>query len=131
MGLGQFGGSVALSHKLNNTFSMDNYYIKTAVEMGLVGLIALIVLLYNTFIHCYRALSKIADQEQKDWAMGILAGLVCVILYNLTENMLEIPLLSSYFWMFAGIIMFLAYGQNNVTRKEDLAISDRQAGRKG
>ncbi|NLM11203.1 MAG: O-antigen polymerase [Clostridiaceae bacterium] len=117
MGLGQFGGSVALSHKLNNTFSMDNYYIKTAVEMGLVGLVALLVLLYNTFIHCYRALSKITDPEQKNWATGILSGLVCVILYNLTENMLEIPLLSSYFWMFAGIIMFLAHGQNNVNRE--------------
>jgi len=119
MGLGQFGGSVALSHKLNNTFSMDNYYIKTAVEMGLVGLIALLVLLYNTFIWCYRALKKITDPEQKNWAMGILAGIVCVILYNLTENMLEIPLLSSYFWMFAGIIMFLAYGQNNIEREPE------------
>lgn len=116
MGLGQFGGSVALSHKLNNTFSMDNYYLKTLVEMGIVGLIALVVLLYNTFIHCYRALARISDPEQKEWATGILAGLVCVILYNLTENMLEIPLLSSYFWMFAGIIMFLAYGRNKVNR---------------
>jgi len=119
MGLGQFGGSVALSHKLNNTFSMDNYYLKTAVEMGITGLIALLVLLYNTFVHCYRAVKNIADGEQKEWATGILAGLVCVILYNLTENMLEIPLLSSYFWMFAGIIMFLAYGQNNVNREQE------------
>lgn len=122
MGLGQFGGSVALSHKLNNTFSMDNYYMKTAVEMGVVGLIALLVLLYNTFIWCYRGLAKISDPEQKDWATGILAGLVCVILYNLTENMLEIPLLSSYFWMFAGIVMFLAYGQNKVEREGDSVI---------
>jgi len=121
MGLGQFGGSVALSHKLNNTFSMDNYYLKTAVEMGLVGLIALLVLLYNTFKWCYRALSRISDPEQQNWAMGILSGIVCVILYNLTENMLEIPLLSSYFWMFAGIIMFLAYGQDNVERKQEPA----------
>ena len=121
MGLGQFGGSVALSHKLNNTFSMDNYYMKTAVEMGIVGFIALLILLYNTFVHCYRAMKKITDTEQKNWAMGILSGLVCVIMYNLTENMLEIPLLSSYFWMFAGIIMFLAYGQNNVSRKPETA----------
>lgn len=133
MGLGQFGGSVALSHKLNNTFSMDNYYIKTAVEMGLVGLAALLVLLYNTFKWCYRALSRINDSEQKNWAMGILSGLVCVILYNLSENMLEIPLLSSYFWMFAGIIMFLAYGQNNIEREPgpDLVTSVSQAEKTG
>jgi O-antigen ligase len=111
MGLGQFGGSVALSHKLNNTFSMDNYYLKTAVEMGIVGLIALLMLLYNTIAWCSRAVLRIEDEEQKDWARGIVAGLISVVAYNLTENMLEIPLISSYFWMSAGIVMFLSYAQ--------------------
>lgn len=122
MGLGQFGGSVALSHGINNTFSMDNYYLKTAVEMGSVGLFALLVLLFNTFYKSYKAIPKIQDEEQQNWAIGILSGLVCVILYNLTENMLEIPLLSSYFWMLAGILMFLAYGQNNIDRTENVSI---------
>jgi cell division protease FtsH len=116
------GGSVALSHGINNTFSMDNYYLKTAVEMGSVGLFALLVLLFNTFYKSYKAIPKIQDEEQQNWAIGILSGLVCVILYNLTENMLEIPLLSSYFWMLAGILMFLAYGQNNVDRTENVSI---------
>lgn len=114
MGLGQFGGSVALSHKLNNTFSMDNYYLKTAVEMGIFGLIALIVLLYNTIMWCSRAISKISDAAQKDWARGITASLAGIVMYNLTENMLEIPLISSYFWMLAGVVMFLAYGRSHI-----------------
>ncbi len=119
MGLGQFGGSVALSHGLNNSFSMDNYYLKTLVEMGLIGFVALLALLFNTFYKSYKAISKIQNQEQQNWAIGILSGLVCVILYNLTENMLEIPLLSSYFWMLAGVLMFLAYGQNKVDRQAE------------
>ncbi len=117
MGLGQFGGSVALSHKLNGTFSMDNYYLKTAVEMGVFGLAAFVILVYNTIAWCSRAISKIKDEAQKDWVRGITAGLVGVIFYNVTENMMEIPLISSYFWMLAGVVMFLGYGQKNINRE--------------
>ena len=116
MGLGQYGGSVALSHKLNNSPSLDNYYLKTAVEMGIFGLTALLLLVYNIIAWCSRAAAKIQDQMQKDWVYGIIAGLAGVILYNFTENMLEIPLISSYFWMAAGIVMYLAYGQQETYR---------------
>jgi len=116
MGLGQYGGSVALSHKLNNSVSLDNYYLKTAVEMGIFGMIALIALLYGTVAWCLRALSKIRDKVQKEWARGIIAGIAGIILYNLFENMLEIPLISSYFWMLAGVVMFLGYGQYSMER---------------
>jgi O-antigen ligase len=120
MGLGQYGGSVALSHKLNNSPSLDNYYLKTAVEMGIFGLIALVALLYNIIAWCSRAVTKIQDEMQRDWARGIIAGLVGVVLYNFTENMLEIPLISSYFWMAVGIVMYLGYGCCN-TQREELA----------
>ncbi|NLG89507.1 MAG: O-antigen polymerase [Clostridiaceae bacterium] len=125
MGLGQFGGSVALSHKLNNTFSMDNYYLKTAVEMGIFGLIALLILMYNTVMWCSRAISKISDEAQKDWARGITSSLAGIVMYNLTENMLEIPLISSYFWMLAGVVMFLAYGRSRIER--DIALDSEAA----
>lgn len=126
MGLGQYGGSVALSHKLNNSPSLDNYYLKTAVEMGIIGLTALVGLMYNIIAWCSRGIAKIQDEAQKDWSRGIIAGLFGVILYNFTENMLEIPLISSYFWMAAGIVMFLAYGQRNIQREP--AISSGQEG---
>lgn len=117
MGLGQYGGSVALSHKLNKSVSLDNYYLKTAVEMGIFGLIALLALLYGTVAWCSRALSKIRDKAQKEWARGIVAGIFGIVMYNLLENMLEIPLISSYFWMLAGVVMFLGYGQYRKERE--------------
>ena len=79
--------------------------------MGIFGISALLMLIYSLIAWCSRAVAKIQDHAQKDWAIGILAGLVGVIIFNVTENMLEIPLISSYFWMSAGIVMFLAYGQ--------------------
>ncbi|MDD4297717.1 MAG: O-antigen ligase family protein, partial [Ruminiclostridium sp.] len=116
MGHGQFGGAVALNHKLNKTFSMDNYYMKTAVEMGVFGITAFLMLMYSTIAWCARAISKIKDNAQKDWVRGIVAGLSGVIMYNLFENMFEIPLISSYFWLLAGVVMFLAYGQPQIER---------------
>lgn len=116
MGHGQFGGSVALNHKLNNTFSMDNYYMKTAVEMGIFGLTAFLMLMYSTMAWCLRALSKIKDNAHKDWTRGIIAGLSGIIIFNLVENMFEIPLISTYFWLLAGVVMFLAYGKPQIER---------------
>ena len=98
---------------------MDNYYLKTAVEMGIFGLTALVILMYNTVMWCSRAISKINDIAQKDWARGITASLVGIVMYNFTENMLEIPLISSYFWMLAGVVMFLAYGRSQSERNMD------------
>ncbi|NLY17921.1 MAG: O-antigen polymerase [Clostridiaceae bacterium] len=119
MGHGQFGGSVALNHKLNNTFSMDNYYMKTAVEMGIFGLTAFLMLMYSTIAWCLRALSRIKDNAQKDWTRGIIAGLSAIIMFNLSENMFEIPLISTYFWLLAGVVMFLAYGKPQIEREKN------------
>jgi O-antigen ligase len=43
VGLGHFGGAVAMNNKniIPDTFYMDSYWLKTAVEMGTMGLIAL------------------------------------------------------------------------------------------
>ena len=116
MGLGQFGGSVALNHKLNNTFSMDSYYLKTAVEMGIIGLFAFVLLMYNTLAWGYREAMKIKDLVQKDLVTGIVAGLFGVAFHNIYENIFEIPMMSAYFWMLAGIAMYLAYGQYQTER---------------
>lgn len=119
MGHGQFGGSVALNHRLNKTFSMDNYYMKTAVEMGIFGLTAFLMLMYSTIAWCLRGISKIKDNAQKDWTRGIIAGLSAIIMYNLFENMFEIPLISTYFWLLAGVVMFLAYGKPQLDRESN------------
>ena len=52
-GLGRFGGAVAMQNQVieeSETFSyfyMDNYYLKTLVEMGYIGLFFYLLLLFG------------------------------------------------------------------------------------
>lgn len=117
VGLGHFGGAVAMNHELTHlvginvvkTFYMDNYYLKTAVESGLIGLFAFVMLMYSVFISSVRTIVITKDKESRELEIGILAGLSGVIIHNLVENVFEVPLMTSLFWLLAAVMMHLWY----------------------
>lgn len=114
VGLGRFGGAVAMNHKdlFPKTFYMDNYMLKTAVEMGFIGVVAFFALLYRTLLWGLRGLHRIADQYYLDIARGTFTGLIGVIVHNFSESIFESPMMVTYFWLFAAIVMYLAYVGN-------------------
>ncbi len=109
VGLGRFGGAVAMNNDIPGAFYMDNYFLKTAVEMGLVGLAAFCALMYSTFAWCFRALRKMKNKEWLRPSQGALAGMAGVVTHNLVENVFEVPMMVTYFWLLAAIIIFLGY----------------------
>lgn len=117
VGLGHFGGAVAMNHSLSlvvdtfvvKTFYMDNYYLKTAVETGITGLAAFVMLMYQVFINSLRTIKITSDKETKELAVGIMAGLCGVIVHNFVENVFEVPLMSSMFWLFVAVMMGIWY----------------------
>ena len=126
LGLGHFGGAVAMNHELTTivdvevvkTFYMDNYYLKTAVESGLVGLAAFVMLMYQVFINGLRVVKLTEGGGFNGLACGILAGLSGVIVHNFVENVFEVPLMTTVFWMFAGVLMAVWYSRVHGTAKE-------------
>lgn len=117
IGLGHFGGAVAMNHSLSavagveviKTFYMDNYYLKTAVESGIIGLFAFVILMYQVFICSLRTIHITANPKTKEMEIGILAGLSGVIVHNLVENVFEVPMMCSCFWLLAAVMMQLWY----------------------
>lgn len=117
IGLGQFGGAVAMNNNLTRvigvdvvkTFYMDNYYLKTAVESGLLGLCSLIILMYQVIICSVRTIKITKDNYYKQLEIGMLAGLCGVIVHNCVENVFEVPLMTSCFWLLAACMMHLWY----------------------
>ncbi len=115
VGLGHFGGAVAQNHGMAylvadeymETFYMDNYYLKTMIETGVVGLIAFIFLMYQVFINSVRAVKS--SEEYKYIKIGIMSGLFGVIAHNLVENIFEVPMASTEFWIFAAVLMSFWY----------------------
>lgn len=111
VGLGRFGGAVAANYNVSGTFYMDNYYLKIAVEMGICGLLAFTALIYNVFAWSARALVKLREDRYRFLVQGMIAGMAGVAAHNLVENVFEVPMMVIYFWVTAGIIMFLGYAE--------------------
>ncbi|MBQ8590034.1 MAG: O-antigen ligase family protein, partial [Firmicutes bacterium] len=100
-GLGRFGGAVAMNNQvLDKTeefsyFYMDNYYLKTLVEMGYVGLIFFVILLVGLAVWGIRAIYQSDDRvldrsvdplfrnegNMKPLTVGIFSGLMGVLLH--------------------------------------------------
>jgi O-antigen ligase len=106
VGLGWFGGAVAQNYKIPDAFYVDSYFIKIAVEMGLVGLCSFIYLIYNALAWGARSVFRASD-ENKSLTQGIFAGMVGVIIPNFVENVFEVPMMVAYFWIFAAILIYL------------------------
>ena len=128
-GLGRFGGAVAMNNKiLDETeefyyFYMDNYYLKTMVEMGYIGIIFFIILLAALVIWGLRAIYRsnavyVIDTQEplfrnienpKALSVGIFSGLVGVLAHCYFENIFEEPYMMAYFWGLAAMLMYLGF----------------------
>lgn len=109
LGLGQFGGAVAQNFKIPNAFYIDSYFLKIAVEMGLVGFTAFCLLIYNALAWGLRAVKRTTNSQNKNMAQGIFAGMVGVVVPNLVENVFEVPMMLAYFWIFAAVLIYLGF----------------------
>ncbi|MGI6181230.1 MAG: O-antigen ligase family protein [Agathobaculum sp.] len=117
-GLGRFGGAVAMQNKIieeTDTFSyfyMDNYYLKTLVEMGYLGLIFFIVLLFGLVLWCLRAIGRTKFNEtdrSRVLAVSMFAGMCGVLVHCYFENIFEVPYMMAYFWSLAAAVLYLGY----------------------
>lgn len=117
-GLGRFGGAVAMQNKImeeSETFKyfyMDNYYLKTLVEMGYIGLIFFIVLLIGMVLWCLRSIgrSKFNETDKtRVLAVSMFAGICGVLTHCYFENIFEVPYMTAYFWSMVAAVIYLGY----------------------
>ncbi len=127
-GLGRFGGAVAMNNQvLDKTeefeyFYMDNYYLKTLVEMGYLGIIFYIVALVAFVIMAIRAIAACnqgrvyglyddaltrSSGSLKCLAVGLFAGMTGVLVHCYFENIFEEPYMMAYFWGLAACLQRL------------------------
>jgi len=109
VGLGRFGGAVAARHFPEDSFYVDNFYLKVSTETGLLGILALVFLLLCGLNLARRSLDEVDDEELHTLGLGILAGLVGVLVHNGVENIFEVPMMSTYFWFFLGVLAALPW----------------------
>ncbi len=111
-GLGRFGGAIAMQNQAIeglDYFYMDNYYLKTLVEMGYVGLISYIYLLVSNAYASLRGLFRTRKSDLALLSAGMFSGMIGVLAHSFFENIFEVPYMNSYFWGMAAAIMYISY----------------------
>ncbi len=115
-GLGRFGGAVAMQNKTVENiryFYMDNYYLKTLVEMGYVGLGGYLLLLAGLLWNGLRALFRVKPHnEYYSLACGLMSSLVGVLVHCYFENIFEVPYMNAYFWGMSALLMVIGFKLN-------------------
>ncbi len=126
VGHGIFGGAIAMQNQVNprwSYFYLDNYYIKTLVEMGYLGLGAFITTLVGWLLTATRCLKRCFDNaEGKQAGMyplcaGIFAGQCGVLVHCYFENIFEEPYMQAYFWILSAMLVYLGFLRNRKTSK--------------
>ncbi len=123
-GLGRFGGAVAMQNKVIEEtkdfsyFYMDNYYLKTLVEMGYIGLAFFILLLFGMVLWSLRSIGRTGytkGDRTRVLAVSMFAGMCGVLVHCYFENIFEVPYMMAYFWSMAAAILYLGYFRKRKT----------------
>lgn len=117
LGLGMFGGAIAVQNKIIDQwdyFYMDNYYLKIMAEMGYLGFgafVLLLVFLVATACRCIFRAGKSAEtaDSMKPLAAGMFAGICGVLLHCYFENIFEEPYMMAYFWIMAAMLVYIGF----------------------
>ena len=116
-GQGMFGGAVAMQNQVYRNiqyFYLDNYYIKTLVEMGYVGLGGFILMQLSMLLTGCRSLYKAKKAEDGTYPLtaGIFSGLCGVLVHCYFENIFEEPYMMATFWILAAMMVYLGIYRN-------------------
>lgn len=119
LGIGRFGGAVATNHNLT-PFYMDNYYLKTLTESGIIGLTAFVLLQLSTLVNMFLCIVGTTNQRYRIIMFSIFSGLIGLLVHNGVENIFEAPFSLVYYWTMVGVLVAMYKIDKNGNNKSEL-----------
>ncbi len=86
---------------------IDGQYIRTLPELGIVGLFALLWLLWTILKHSYKIYKEMEDELYKGLVLGYIAGFIGLMIHALSSNTFIIIRIMEPFWFLTGIVFML------------------------
>jgi signal transduction histidine kinase len=99
---------------------IDGQYIRTLPEVGIIGLLAFLWLLWTIYKSSLGIYKQMNDNLYKGLVLGFMAGFIGLAVHALTANTFIIIRIMEPFWFIAGIIMVLP-----AVKKEEELESER------
>jgi O-antigen ligase len=86
---------------------IDGEYIRTIPEIGAIGLLAFLWLLWSIFKHSIIVYKKMDEELYKGLVLGFIAGFIGLVFHAVTANTFTMIRIMEPFWFVTGIIMML------------------------
>jgi len=106
-GLGSTGVA-ALRTQPEGAFVTESQVLKSLVELGPLGLLALAYLWFQIGRTGYRTYRAAGDPTEKMLLLGILTSLLAIFIEGWVYQNLEVKQVNAYFWVLVGTLAFLA-----------------------
>jgi O-antigen ligase len=109
-GLGMFGSTnLTLRVAAGGPIAgVDNFYITTALNLGLVGLIAFAAIIFHVFAFSARIIKSANDRFLRATVRGVGFALVSILIFTVAFNQLEAFPINLYFWFLIGLVYAIA-----------------------
>ena len=100
---------------------MDAQYVKVAVETGIIGLIAFVLLITAIFKHAWLSYKNVKSPFFKGLSLGYIAGLVGLLFHSLGTNAFIIVRIMEPFWFLTGMVIMLPELENTADEDDSAA----------
>ncbi|MBJ7288647.1 MAG: O-antigen ligase domain-containing protein [Williamsia sp.] len=87
----------------SSNYQPDNYYIKTLLELGPIGLWVFLALIVTALIWCVRSSRTLPDRDGA-LALGVSASIVAAMVASLVATYFEIFPMDVHFWLLLGVV---------------------------
>ena len=87
--------------------AIENYYAKTAYELGALGLVLLVAVFIALLVLGFRTLKRLRDPGLRATAAALLGFLIVAMLCSFKAWLLDLDPVNVYFWFFAGVLASL------------------------
>ncbi len=120
VGPGTFGDAVARRHLIPDSIWVDNHYLKVGAEIGVSGLLAFLWLMGRSLMAPFNRGGRwLKDPFQIAVLAGGTAGLVAVIVQNVTVSVFEVLFVSTYWWFLLGVMTAMVHLNWQPPRRSD------------
>ena len=83
----------------------ESWWVKSLLELGIVGLITVVLLYGQLILERIRAHSLVRDPALRSASAALLALLIWTAVYNTKSQYVDFDPLNVYFWLFAGFLV--------------------------